>query len=442
MPSSTFPQAHLYLLTQPRHNSPAETLRERGDLSYHLSPVQDTYLGRSPDCQVVLSLTYRLQRPVVSRHHAVIQPVLGPGDRHWSWQISDLHSANGTYVNGQRIHKSYLLQAGDEIQLGQTGPCFRFETDTLLTAQAPTSPTLSQSLQHLFPILSTGKQLLQQAPLIPGLVTISLVISLFFAFGNSLSFNLLLAIYLAFAGYYFFIYRLCRKPKPWWLLLGTAGFTALVISSPVLDLFSAIFRQWLPGALPESHQAWGLGSRFGSFFWGTGLMEELIKILPVLGLWGLGYWLPAPWHRRVGVWEPLDGIVLGAASAVGFTLVETLGQYVPQVTQTIALESGAIAGELAGLQLLIPRLLGAIVGHMAYSGYFGYFIGLSALQSGQRWRTLAIGYFSAALLHTLWNVAGAIGGLGLALSGLLSYALLMAAILKAQDLSPQSRLPG
>jgi RsiW-degrading membrane proteinase PrsW (M82 family) len=135
------------------------------------------------------------------------------------------------------------------------------------------------------------------------------------------------------------------------------------------------------------------------------------------------------------VQDPLDGILLGAASGAGFTLMETLGQYVPQVTVQVALESGTQAGDLAGLQLLIPRLLGAIVGHMAYSGFFGYCLGLSIVYPRRRWQILGVGYGSAALLHTLWNVAGAENVLGLALAGLLAYALLMAAIVQARDLS-------
>jgi RsiW-degrading membrane proteinase PrsW (M82 family) len=89
-----------------------------------------------------------------------------------------------------------------------------------------------------------------------------------------------------------------------------------------------------------------------------------------------------------------------------------------------------------GLQLLIPRLLGAISGHMAYSGYFGYFIGLAALRPDYRWRVLSVGYLTAALLHALWNTMGAVSPLLLALSGMLSYGCLAAAILKARSLSP------
>lgn len=94
------------------------------------------------------------------------------------------------------------------------------------------------------------------------------------------------------------------------------------------------------------------------------------------------------------------------------------------------------AGELLGLQLLIPRILGLVAGHMAYSGYFGYFIGLSVLKPSRRWRILAIGYLSAATLHALWNATGIFNILVLAIVGVTSYAFLAAAILKARALSP------
>jgi RsiW-degrading membrane proteinase PrsW (M82 family) len=58
------------------------------------------------------------------------------------------------------------------------------------------------------------------------------------------------------------------------------------------------------------------------------------------------------------------------------------------------------------LQLLIPRILGFAAGHMAHSGYLGYFIGLSALKPRKRWPILGVGYFSASALHALSNASG------------------------------------
>ena len=121
---------------------------------------------------------------------------------------------------------------------------------------------------------------------------------------------------------------------------------------------------------------------------------------------------------------------------MGFTLLETLGQYVPDITQNVAQQSGVGTGQLVGLQLLIPRILGSVAGHMAYSGYLGYFIGLAVLKPRLAWQILPVGYVSAAALHALWNATGSINALLLVVVGVLSYAFLMAAILKARALSP------
>jgi RsiW-degrading membrane proteinase PrsW (M82 family) len=109
---------------------------------------------------------------------------------------------------------------------------------------------------------------------------------------------------------------------------------------------------------------------------------------------------------------------------------------VPEFIRNITLQTGVGTGQLVGLQLLIPRILGSVAGHMAYSGYLGYFIGLSVLKPRKRWQILGVGYFTAAVLHALWNSTGLISGLLLAVVGVLSYAFLTAAILKARALSP------
>jgi RsiW-degrading membrane proteinase PrsW (M82 family) len=73
---------------------------------------------------------------------------------------------------------------------------------------------------------------------------------------------------------------------------------------------------------------------------------------------------------------------------------------------------------------------------MAYSGYWGYFIGLSALKRRLRWLILGLGNFSAWALHALSNASVVASVLLGALVGVLSYAFLVAAILKARALSP------
>lgn len=65
-------------------------------------------IGRHVDNEIILA------DPQVSRHHAEI---VMQGGR---WVISDLGSANGSYVNGQRIAGPQVLNHGDLVRVGQT----------------------------------------------------------------------------------------------------------------------------------------------------------------------------------------------------------------------------------------------------------------------------------------------------------------------------------
>ncbi len=422
-----------------------------------LSPGEPMLLGRDPRCAIVIDDELY---PVVSREHAVVravpelatplvrddlnradpQPPQGSQSETGTlrWQLCDLGSANGTYVNGHRVWGCQILEVGDRLQLGQSGPlfCFEYQVSSAPLSQVATGADSGQpvTLSQLFPLLSTGADLTRKAYLIPGIVTVAVVVSLFLTVGQPRWFNGLLASYLSFGAYYF-VYRLCGKAKPWWLPLLTAGLTITLLSTPLLNVSLWLFRDVLPGAIPMADEQLPIPLLFTRMLVGAGLMEELLKVLPLAILAGLARYLAPPWRDRLGIWEPLDGILLGAASAVGFTLLETLGQYVPYMTQ-MSLGSGVDASQLAGLQLLIPRLLGSVAGHIAYSGYFGYFIGLSVMLPQRRWLILGVGYGTASLLHALWNVMGSYSAFLLAGVGIVSYACLVAAILKARSLSP------
>ncbi|MCY7323968.1 MAG: PrsW family intramembrane metalloprotease [Phormidesmis sp. CAN_BIN36] len=426
---------------------PSGTFSEQRQPTYPLSTEQIIAIGRDPRCQVVLDPTLHSS---VSRRHVEIRPTATTEDGRPVWWVCDLNSSNGTYLNGKRLRGCRVLKAGDRVSLGQTGPTFAFD---YCLATSPPPPAASQTVKRikpvpllpqaprnvtftqLFPIASAGLGLRQKAYLAPGIITVGFVVGLFVAVGNAVLFNLLLATYIALAAYYF-VYQLCGKHKPWWVLLIAGLSTVVLLQSPVLPLFIVLFRQVLPGQVPETGEPMNFVVLLIRMFFGAGLMEELLKALPLLGFYLLGRLLPTPWKERIGISEPLDGILLGTASAVGFTLLETLGQYVPDMIQNTTLQLGDGPRQLMGLQLLIPRLLGSISGHMAYSGYLGYFIGLSVLNPRQSVVILGTGYLSAASLHALWNAIGSVSPFVLALVGILSYAFLGAAILKARALSP------
>ncbi|TCO23410.1 FHA domain-containing protein [Kribbella steppae] len=73
----------------------------------HVVPVLDLVLiGRASDCDLIL------EHPDISRHHAELLRIDGV-----SFELRDLDSTNGTFVNGVRVG-SRLVGDGDEIRLG------------------------------------------------------------------------------------------------------------------------------------------------------------------------------------------------------------------------------------------------------------------------------------------------------------------------------------
>ncbi|WP_055076676.1 PrsW family glutamic-type intramembrane protease [Pseudanabaena sp. 'Roaring Creek'] len=398
-------------------------------------------LGRDPSCEVAIDINIY---GAVSRRHAEIRAIFAesPQDSRQQvegWEIYDLDSANGTFINNRRLYGGCPLQHGDRIQLTKDGPQFLFELATPVTSlesglrQRPQSQITSITFTKLLPIFSTGNDLWKQDYLLPGITTVGFVVMMFAFLGQTQLFNLTISLYISLAAYYF-VYQLCGKKKPWWIILGAALVTVFILRSPILNIFLWFFYQVLPGATPKGQVSFI--SVLIAMFFGAGLMEELIKSLPVFILWFVGLWRGKKWRSRVGISEPLDGILIGAASAIGFTLTETLGLYVPNIVQSITTQAGSTEiAELTGLQLLIPRVLGSVAGHMAYSGYFGYFIGLSIMKPSLRWQILTIGYLSSAFLHALWNTSALVSFWLLAIVGGISYAFLVAAILKAHSFS-------
>lgn len=171
---------------------------------------------------------------------------------------------------------------------------------------------------------------------------------------------------------------------------------------------------------------------FLTYFLGAGVPEEFIKALPIFIFFFWGLLLSDPQRQLRGVTEPLDGIILGAATGAGFALSENLFAYIPKYIFT--------HGGVSALGLILLRSFDELSGHIAYAGFFGYFIGLAAMRPRRRVRTLLIGYLIAATAHGLWDSANILSfrntlSLQLVLASA-SYLLLVAAVVKAREISP------
>lgn len=86
---------------------------------------------RSQNAQLIALSAYNK----VSGIHAQIQAVNSPGSTATNWQICDLNSTNGTYINGQRIQGCKVLQPGDRITLAypsasEKAPEFIFQSQS------------------------------------------------------------------------------------------------------------------------------------------------------------------------------------------------------------------------------------------------------------------------------------------------------------------------
>jgi Inner membrane component of T3SS, cytoplasmic domain/zinc-ribbon domain len=74
---------------------------------YNLAPSSEpVVVGRSPECELFLDDV------TVSRRHAELRSVGG------GWELHDLGSLNGSYVNRRRIDQQ-TLAGGDEVQIGK-----------------------------------------------------------------------------------------------------------------------------------------------------------------------------------------------------------------------------------------------------------------------------------------------------------------------------------
>jgi RsiW-degrading membrane proteinase PrsW (M82 family) len=288
------------------------------------------------------------------------------------------------------------------------------------------------------------------------------------------NFLIMLAVFLTMVSLYF-IYRMIGKNKSWYILLGSAGFTAYYLWLFHVDHYFVwmyeFFHLHLAGGEPDDNAPFI--QLFIQHFLGTGFFEEIVKALPIFALVIAGSYMTPEMRSKIGVEEPLDGILIGAASGGGFAVMETLLQYVPQDLvnrwTTIALAFRGITGKQAtdaalaamrfddlrnliqlgsnvlgtapGIKSLIIRSIDESFGHMAYAGYFGYFIGLSVIKPEQRWKILAIGLVSASIPHALWDTVLSMDTVPLeAAVALLSYAVLAAAVLKAREISPNRSL--
>ena len=268
------------------------------------------------------------------------------------------------------------------------------------------------SRADLLPFLTSFSELRHRAFLWPG-VTLALftaALLIFAAMENETGFFWCLAGLISI-GNLFFIYLWCGKkmPFPYMLLIAVLAFGLDAALSPLIIAAE--------GVMPQ--------------IFAPGIIEETVKSLPVIAVLAAGMLLSHPLQREYGLREPLDGIILAAASATGFAFLETMFIYVPKY----------------GALISTPRLLVNVFGHIAYGGSFGYFIGLAALRHRRAIPAaiaVAIGFALANVLHDLWDAMRFYGSSLAIMSpiheviiAVVCFIVLGSLIVKAREVSPE-----
>jgi RsiW-degrading membrane proteinase PrsW (M82 family) len=268
------------------------------------------------------------------------------------------------------------------------------------------------SRADLLPFLTSFGELRHREFLWPGvmLALFSAALLIFAATNNEAGFFWCLAALIS-TGNLFLIYLWCGKKMPFLyiVLVAVAAFGLDALLSPMIVSLERFLPQFIA----------------------PGIIEESVKVLPVVIVLAVGLFLPHALQREYGLREPLDGIILAAASATGFAFLETMFIYVPKYGELIS----------------APRLLVNIFGHMAYGCALGYFIGLAALRHRRTIPAvvaLVIGFVLANLLHDLWDAMRYYSGTLAIMSpihevviAIVCFVVLGSLIMKARELSPE-----
>lgn len=185
-----------------------------------------------------------------------------------------------------------------------------------------------------------------------------------------------------------FVRRFDRaQPEPWWLVLTTFALGGLsVLPAGLAEYFLQRSTPYLsPEVMTLGGQLLGFFPALFVFTFVVGLSEEGSKFL---GAWSLAR------HRREFD-EPIDGMVYGAASALGFAAVENIKYFA--------------VGRLGG-PIIVARLFMSVPGHMFFGAFWGYAMG----QKLVRKKTSVLAYLLlAALLHGAFDTMLSIEYLGI-----------------------------
>jgi RsiW-degrading membrane proteinase PrsW (M82 family) len=377
--------------------------------------------NRVPLARPVISLgrlatnSIELLDPAVSRHHAVIR--WGASD----YELEDLGSANGTYLQGQRITGRVPLVPGQMIRIGATEMVFNVLAQAPgvapqggpLRVAGPQAPTAVAGAAAggaaAYPFYAAMAQphwlartLRSQAPkrywrvLLGGLVAYAALSAVLTATGNLhlVPLVLLLASVLVPAVFVLFCWEQSAFAD-----MPPAVVGVTFVSGALLGLtLAAVVEPVLLAGVPETG---GLTLAAALM---VGVVEESAKVASVL--WFLR-------DRRLR--SELDGLILGAAAGMGFAALETAGYgfvaFLAGFTQALntpqaTVTSATVAAVSTMNHQLILRMALAIFGHGVWTGIVCAVIWRERGAATFRLTAGVLIAFGIAVgLHALWDWA-------------------------------------
>jgi len=186
----------------------------------------------------------------------------------------------------------------------------------------------------------------------------------------------------------------------------TAEPLSLLVATFLLSILTATFAAVLNSVLRPYFGQLGFLGLVLFFFLVVGPIEESVKLLAVR--------LYAYTDDRFDA--VIDGAVYGAIAGLGFAVIENfvyIAQNVDMAELTLGVATLGAGDGIAALRAL------AGPGHVVYSAFAGYYLGLAKFNPGNRGPIIVKGLVLAAAIHALYNtLVGPVTGVAAGLFGL------------------------
>ncbi|SNR59590.1 Membrane proteinase PrsW, cleaves anti-sigma factor RsiW, M82 family [Halorubrum ezzemoulense] len=181
---------------------------------------------------------------------------------------------------------------------------------------------------------------------------------------------------------------------------------SLLVATFLLSILTATFAAILNSVLQPYFRPLGFLGIVVFFFVVVGPIEESVKLLAVR--------LYAYTDARFDA--VIDGAVYGAIAGLGFVVIENfvyIAQNVDMAELTVGIAALGAGDGIAALRAL------AGPGHVVYSAFAGYYLGLAKFNPGKRGPIIVKGLVLAAAIHALYNtLVGPVTGVAAGLFGL------------------------